>query len=489
MILATALLSINNGLIYVPDARPYQEARTFCKNVYGTELATIITNEDRAEAISDINDTQTDEAWIGLYSNKLGDDGVLFQFLNGDECLNTTNSVFNCIDFWLYPSPRPIDNNSSDEDGYQCAHFKAAQNGVDNDISCDENLPFFCEDGETICNIEGRVQRRYALSNLINNGWKPCYQDKYSSYTKLDDLQSSCPIGPDYYLFVGALEYIDSCYIHIGAFGSSSILTTRTHSRYLAVKPNELVNDINYTVWWYNTIANWTNDDANSFGFSQDSQVYLIPVDYQSTNIEYRLSWYMDTNSGGFSAGDVQGLWRNDNWQKIIYYKQCSGGIQTLNAGKKYYNYIPSGLTKYNQSQIQQVCQMRYGTDLGTIVTDTDVEDAIYIMNNNEITHAWIRLNDQNFNKKGMYYLIRLFIGIPNAQIYMECSNGIYIDKNLCRNDYESCSDLCYFTPCQIEKNVNATFGLLTYMKTGSTKLNLNCDDNIGSYVALCNVR
>ena len=259
---------------------------------------------------------------------------------------------------------------------------------------------------EEICKIEGRVQRRYALSNLINDGWKPCFQDKYSTNNTLNELQNSCPIGSDYYLFVGALEYIDSCYVHIGAFGPSSILTTRTHSRDLAIKPNELINDINYTVWWYNTIANWTNDNdiGNSFGFSSVSQVYLIPVDYSPSNIEYRLSWSIDSDIGGYSAGDVQGLWWNDNWQKIIYYKQCSHGIQTLNAGKKYYNHISSGLTTYKNLDHpdNHICKKTYGTDLGTIVTDDDMEDAIFYMYSYNIRNAWIRLNIRNFDIEGI---------------------------------------------------------------------------------------
>ena len=428
-IIFATLLSINNGLIYVPHARPYDEARAFCKNVYGTDLASITTADERAEAISDIGGTQTDEAWIGLYSKR--DDGV-WRFVNGDECPNT-NSVFRCVDFWLYKlndntntRPRCISNDGSGEGGYQCAHFEAAQDGVDNDISCDENLPFFCQDGEATCDIPGTVQRGYPLADLINDGWTLCYQNNYADGNTLAQLTGLCPTGEDYYLFVGALQNVNSDNVFVGAFGPSSVLTTRTHDQYVAVKPNELVSDPDYHVWWHNSDATWIN--GNSFGFSADQAINLFQADTQTLNYQYRLSWHMDINFGGWvggwSAGENRVLNANTVWQKIIYYKECTGEktLEGLNpdvdVGRQYY--VVEGATTYDDSQ--QSCQDTYGTDLATITTNADMADAIYIMDYNQITRAWIGLNDRN--SEGIFlcmFYFFVFILATNSQTTLTC--------------------------------------------------------------------
>ena len=132
-------------------------------------------------------------------------------------------------------------------------------------------------------------------------------------------------------------------------------------------------------------------DSENSFRFSNVSAAHLIPVDYSASNIEYRLSCYMNSYYGGYSAGYFQPLLWDDHWQKIIYYKKCSGGIQTLNNGLPIH-------PKYFKSFYEYTYDQSINTDLGTIVTDADMEDAIFYMYSRNIRNAWIRLNHSNLN-------------------------------------------------------------------------------------------
>ena len=133
-----------DNLEYVSYSKSFQDAREYCKVIFGTDLASIVDDDDRNEAIS-IIPGGIDDVWIGLYSRS---EGGKFRFTNGDEC-PMTDSVFRCVDFWSYKlnenteeRPRCIGDS---EGGTQCATFDASQNSVDNDIGCQELKPFLCE--------------------------------------------------------------------------------------------------------------------------------------------------------------------------------------------------------------------------------------------------------------------------------------------------------------------------------------------------------
>ena len=135
-----------NNLVYVSHPKSFQDAREYCKVIFGTDLASIIDDDDRNEAISLINQVSStnDEAWVGLYSNS---EQVNWRFVNNDGC--PADSVYRCVEFWNYKlnentrsRPRCIGDS---EEGTQCGHFDASDNAVDNDIDCEEAKPFLCE--------------------------------------------------------------------------------------------------------------------------------------------------------------------------------------------------------------------------------------------------------------------------------------------------------------------------------------------------------
>ena len=128
--------------IKVPEALGCLEANRYCKDNYGTSLATIATDQDRARAQALLSSGEI--GWIGLYSDTVQ---TKWRFKSGEEC--PSSSAFKCVDFWLYQMnentnfrPRCI---GPSEGGHECAYFDVDRNGVDNDESIDQELPFLCE--------------------------------------------------------------------------------------------------------------------------------------------------------------------------------------------------------------------------------------------------------------------------------------------------------------------------------------------------------
>ena len=128
--------------IYVEGLKlEYGQAKGYCKDNYGTKLATIATDDDRQAAIDQIGNEQV---WFGLTTN----DGNQWRFLNGDECTNE-NTVYKCIDFWGYRlnkntkyRPRCF---GKEEKGKPCVYFDGEENIADNDMDCRDELGFLCE--------------------------------------------------------------------------------------------------------------------------------------------------------------------------------------------------------------------------------------------------------------------------------------------------------------------------------------------------------
>ena len=175
LLMMTIFVSISQCLYYVPEPVSYATANEFCQS-FGSDLASIGSAQDRDDA--SLLMTEDNSVWTGLYSNSKSGN---WRFNNGEACTNP-NTAYKCVDSWLYRlnedteyRPRCITNDGSDEGGYQCSYFDSIQNGMDNDKSCDEMLPFVC-DGDEPCNEpypppeDGGSQGRRLLSTP-EKGW------------------------------------------------------------------------------------------------------------------------------------------------------------------------------------------------------------------------------------------------------------------------------------------------------------------------------
>ena len=111
--------------------------------------------------------------------------------------------------------------------------------------------------------------------------------------------------GPS--LYVGAMRYGASSFL-LGAFGSSSEIQTRTELN----KPH-VFNGVN----WYFTAG-------QSFGFLDiRASLNQNSADYQGDYSESRLSWHLDTYSGGYRAGAYAMLNSDTSFMKAIF--NCPG--------------------------------------------------------------------------------------------------------------------------------------------------------------------
>ena len=87
------------------------------------------------------------------------------------------------------------------------------------------------------CNIASNtVVNDWSIATNLDD-WSTCYYQPYSDITSASDLLS-CPIGDNYYVFVGAKETSASSTIYIGAYAYSSVLSTTTSSTTTAYLPS-----------------------------------------------------------------------------------------------------------------------------------------------------------------------------------------------------------------------------------------------------------
>ena len=140
-------------------------------------------------------------------------------------------------------------------------------------------------------------------SDLSNYGCSVCYNVTYSTVTSTADIDQC--IGPS--LYVGAMRYGASSFL-LGAFGSSLEIQTRTELN----KPH-VFNGVN----WYFTAE-------QSFGFLDiRASLNQYSADYQGDYSESRLSWHLDTYSGGYRAGAYASLNSDTSFMKAIF--NCPG--------------------------------------------------------------------------------------------------------------------------------------------------------------------
>eukprot|EP01084_Bolivina_argentea_P211412 359642_1 len=123
---------------YISTPLSYNDAETFCQSNYNTNLATIITEQDRLNAIEAVNDDSA-LVWNGLKnSHKSG----WWKFSEPNiECPNKFSGA--CVDFWVNGKPRCHKTNEPNH-GFQCTEFYVFDNMIDNNIDCQQVLPFLC---------------------------------------------------------------------------------------------------------------------------------------------------------------------------------------------------------------------------------------------------------------------------------------------------------------------------------------------------------
>eukprot|EP01084_Bolivina_argentea_P183648 316863_1 len=132
---------------YISEPKTFTDAQAYCQAYYGTDLATIISDDDRKAAISEVGSSTS--VWIGLSS--VTETGF-WEYFSGITC---PLSIYgSCVDFWLHDNgygnaPRCL-TGKDEECGFDCAQFYSLSNGIDNNVECDEMRPFLCD--KCLCN-------------------------------------------------------------------------------------------------------------------------------------------------------------------------------------------------------------------------------------------------------------------------------------------------------------------------------------------------
>ncbi len=124
-----------------------------------------------------------------------------------------------------------------------------------------------------------------------------CMDAPFSDYTSQDKL-AACSINPNQYVAVGAKQE--------GSSTLALVAVTRASEAFDKHCDTLLSNG----AYWYNCVG-------RSFGFAPSSSISLQYVDTESSQCEYRLSWYVDLNFGGWRAGCAIGLYDSSYYKQI----------------------------------------------------------------------------------------------------------------------------------------------------------------------------
>ena len=130
------------------------------------------------------------------------------------------------------------------------------------------------------------------------------YSYKYSHYTTLSELTTIRDNNLGKLVCVGA-RYKDAEELSLVACGDIEQVFTQTSG--------DTTAHLHEGVWWYM----W---DRYSFGFSFVKEIYLRTADTKATTYNnMRLSWHLVGHDGGWRAGEIESLNKDNDWYKIIY--------------------------------------------------------------------------------------------------------------------------------------------------------------------------
>ncbi len=135
---------------------------------------------------------------------------------------------------------------------------------------------------------------------FATSGYRLIYNHDYSwatASTEINSFRSQCTASS--ILCVGGG---DSTTVTLAACGNCFVVT------------NQTVNNIpvlDSGVWWYYT-------PGKSIGYSPTSSIYQNSADTSSDGAEYRLSWHLDGNGGGWRLGTSTSLYSTTMF-KIVF--------------------------------------------------------------------------------------------------------------------------------------------------------------------------
>jgi len=146
LIVLFSLVYGQDEYIYVSTPMTYGAAQAYCVSQYNSNLATV-QRDDRDEANNEIV-LSGRETWIGLIS--MGMNGN-FMWRNGDQC--EFPSPGTCVDFWGTPEDGYGINVPlcvADGSGNKCVYYLEDTELVYNDLDCEEERPFLCQEDNTM---------------------------------------------------------------------------------------------------------------------------------------------------------------------------------------------------------------------------------------------------------------------------------------------------------------------------------------------------
>ena len=153
------------------------------------------------------------------------------------------------------------------------------------------------------------VQKGVSVDRLLKGGWKLHESMPYNIATKYEGLDP----GKGEWLCIGAREVGKDVMI-VAAMAKRGHVLRKTSG-------SSEVNESNGAYWYC--------CPGKSFGFSRNPRVELRSADTEDVDGEYRLSWHLDSDSGGWRAGVHKNLVREAGarYEKLVFYLNPS---QTL---------------------------------------------------------------------------------------------------------------------------------------------------------------